>query len=84
MRRWLTVGGLTFVLLVVGAGAAWADPARPSNRSSHGVEPAGLPPFRVLGGDSFLEVTVEPGHTAGSRVTSKSPISGWRPTGRCW
>jgi hypothetical protein len=67
VRRWLTVGWLTLMLLVVGADPAWADPARPSNFKSEvtGVEPAGLPTaFRVLGGDSFLEVTVEPGHTA--------------------
>ncbi len=66
MRRWLTVGGLALVVLVVGAGPAWADPARPSNFRSEvtGVDPAGLPAaFRVVGGDSFLEVSVEPGHT---------------------
>ena len=55
------------MVLVAGAGPAWADPARPSNFVSEvvRVDPAGLPAeFRVVGGDSFLEVTVEPGHTA--------------------
>ena len=66
MRWWLKVGGLALLLLVVEAGPVRADPARPSNFVSEvvQVDPAGLPAeFRVVGGDSFLEVTAEPGHT---------------------
>lgn len=57
---------LSMVLLVGGAGPAFADPAQPTNYSSvvTSVEPqpAGVA-LEVTGGDAFLSIAVAAGHT---------------------
>jgi hypothetical protein len=56
---------MTLAVLVVSAAPAWADPAVPTNYESRvtGLNPStNVADFEVIGGDSFLQVTVSPGH----------------------
>ena len=56
---------MTLAVLVVSAAPAWADPAVPTNYESRvtGLTPStNVAEFEVIGGDSFLQVTVSPGH----------------------
>jgi hypothetical protein len=66
LRALLRVAGLATIVLLLGAAPAAADPAGPSDFRSEvtGIVPAveGVH-ARIRGGDSFLELTVEPGHT---------------------
>jgi hypothetical protein len=64
MRRRLALGALGGLTMLLPAGVAHADPAVPTDFSTVvvGIEPA-TPTIEVgvVGGDSFLELTVEPG-----------------------
>ena len=60
-----SVTALVALLLLAAAGPAVADPAVPTEYESQitGVAPATeLVELEVIGGDSFLEIAVEPGH----------------------
>lgn len=60
-----TIAAAAAVMLVLGASPAAADPAEPSNYESTVVSVDPLPSgvsFEVVGGDSFLVATAEPGH----------------------
>jgi len=65
-RRSLLLAGFTLFLLVAAPAAALADPAVPTEYKS---EVTGITPtadgvtVRVVGGDSFIEISVEEGHT---------------------
>lgn len=65
-RRITAVAAILSVLVLTST-PAWADPPRPTNYLSRvtGLEPevAGVS-MEVVGGDAFLRISVEPGHTA--------------------
>jgi hypothetical protein len=64
-RRIAIVAAATLVLLMAGAAPATADPAVPTNYQSTvtRITPnTNVAEFSVIGGDSFLQVTVQPGH----------------------
>lgn len=65
--RWLRGLGLALVLMVLTAAPAVADPPGPTHYRAEVVAidpPVDGVDARVLGGDSFLQLTVAPGHEA--------------------
>jgi hypothetical protein len=67
MRRFLVATALVATTLLVFAAPAGADPARPTNWLSVMTSVSPPTPYvslRVVGGDGFLDLSVERGHTA--------------------
>jgi hypothetical protein len=78
---------LLAVLAVVPAGPALADPARPTDFRSRvlTVEPPDAPVrARVLGGDAFVELRVEPGHEVVVLGYSDEPYLRFDRDGTVW
>ena len=65
LRRGLVTAALALIVVLGLAGPAGADPAKPTNYRSHvtSVKPtSSVIAVKVVGGDGFLDVNVEPGH----------------------
>lgn len=82
--RLVLATALTFAVLLAGAGPAAADPAAPTDYRSEivGIEPAvdGVT-AEILGGDAFLQVTVEPGLTVVVEGYEDEPFIRFLPDG---
>jgi hypothetical protein len=65
LRRGLVAAALALLVVLGLAGPAGADPAKPTNYRSHvtSVKPtSSIIAVKVVGGDGFLDVDVQPGH----------------------
>ncbi len=74
-------------LVLVGAAPAAADPAGPTDYRSEVLDvdpPSDAVTFRFIGGDSFLELTVEPGHEVFVSGYRGEPYLRFRADGTVW
>jgi len=86
-RRAAAVLAISLLVIVGGAGPAWADPAEPTNYQSRVTDVAPFTPYaevKVVAGDAFLNLAVVPGHTAAVTGYFHEPYLRFDADGTVW